>query len=86
MSRNTYLSREHRFWLGRDDASGRNYVAIPVTNGLVDYIEYYGIAPVTYERFLADPSLAVPFAEECRARLHDDLLIQKPGRNRGIPI
>ncbi|WP_220700565.1 hypothetical protein [Mycetocola lacteus] len=61
-------------------------MSIPVTIGVADYIEYYGITPVTYERFLADPSLAVPFAEECRARLHDDLLIQKPGWNRGIPI
>ena len=39
-----------------------------------------------FARYLADPQAALAFAEECRRREHDDLLILKPGWNRGIPI
>ncbi|MFZ4840882.1 hypothetical protein [Mycetocola saprophilus] len=86
VERDTFFSREHRFWLGTDDVSELNYVSIPVTIGVADYIEYHMLDGVEYARYLADPSLAVPFVEECRACMHDDLLIQKPGWNRGIPI
>ena len=33
-----------------------------------------------------EPQAALAFAEECRRREHDDLLILKLGWNRGIPI
>jgi hypothetical protein len=39
----------------------------------------------TYASYLADPALVRPFVEECRRGEHDDLLMEKPGRNRGIP-
>lgn len=81
-----YFSREHRFSLGTETGSRRRYLSIPVSNGLVDYEEYYELSPEQYDAFLADPGAAVPFAEECRNRQHDDLLIQKPGWNRGTPV
>jgi len=34
-----YLSREHRFVLGFDADSGKQYLAFPVTIGVVDYDE-----------------------------------------------
>ena len=80
-----YLSREHRFVLGFDADSGKHYLAFPVTIGVVDYDEYYELDDATYRAWLADPDLALPFLTEARNREHDDLLIQKPGWNRGIP-
>lgn len=81
-----YVSREHYFALGQEQDSGKLYLSIPVTTGVVDYEEYYEIDQARYDAFMADPDSAVPFADECRARLHDDLLIQKPGWNRGTPM
>lgn len=80
-----YVSREHHFSLGVELESGRPYLSIPVSNGLVDYEEYYALSSEHYAALLADPTAALDFAEECRARQHDDLLIEKPGWNRGAP-
>ena len=49
----------------------------------VTYGEYYEIDKATFDRFLADPESAVPFADKCRRREMDHLLINKPGASRG---
>jgi len=36
---NSFLSREHRYWLGVEAESGTNFAAIPVANQQIDYIE-----------------------------------------------
>lgn len=59
--------------------------SIPVSSGIVDYEEFYELTPNSYQHFLTDLAAAVAFAEECRQHQHDDLLIQKPGWNRGTP-
>ena len=80
------VSREHRFSLGIEETSGRYYVSIPVSNGMVDYEEYYEIDRAAFERYRVDPSTAIGFVERCRNREADELLIQKPGSNRGTAI
>ncbi|WP_226654087.1 hypothetical protein [Leifsonia sp. LS1] len=81
-----FTSREHRFSLGTDVGSGTPYASLPVSNGVVDYEEYYRLSPEQYARFLADPGTALAFVEECRRHEHDDLLLQQPGWNRGTPV
>jgi hypothetical protein len=82
----TYFSKEDRYSLGIESTSGRHYVSIPVSNGIVDYEEYYEITPDEYQLFLSDKAAAVEFVESCRKHERDDLLIQKPGSNRGTPV
>ena len=84
--RDEFTSRENRYSLGVDELSGRHYASIPVTIRVVDYDEYYELSDDDYVRFLADPVSALAFVEECRRREHDDLLMQKPGWNRGSPL
>lgn len=81
-----YFSRDDRYSLGVESTSGRNYASIPVSNGIVDYEEYYELTPEQFDRFLADHKAAVQFVESCRRHEQDDLLIQKPGSNRGTPV
>ncbi|CAJ1509557.1 hypothetical protein MU0053_004224 [[Mycobacterium] burgundiense] len=81
-----YFSAEHRYVLGIDRKTDGYYLAIPVTNGLVDYDELYLLSEERYRRYLEDVSAAVAFAERCRRRECDDLLIYAPGSNRGIPM
>ncbi|MDP9028206.1 MAG: hypothetical protein M3N46_11780 [Actinomycetota bacterium] len=81
-----YFSREHRYALGVDRESGRHYASIPVVSGAIDYEEFYLLVDEQYARFIADPDRALAFIEECRRREHEDLLLQKPGWNRGIPM
>ena len=81
-----YFSREHRYSIGIEDKSNRRYLSIPVSNGPLDYEEYYEVTPEEYQHFLSDASAAIDFAESCRRRERDDLLIQKPGWNRGTPV
>ncbi|MUL81559.1 MULTISPECIES: hypothetical protein [unclassified Mycolicibacterium] len=82
----TYFSRPQRYVLGIEQSSGRPYLGIPVSNRMVDYEESYWLTPDQYNRFHEQPDLAAAFAEECRRREHDDLLILKPGTDRGVPM
>jgi len=85
-ARDEYFSRENRYSLGADELSGRRYLSIPVSTRVVDYEEYFEVAAEHYALLLADPALALAFAEECRRHEHDDLLLQEPGWNRGSPV
>lgn len=82
----TYFSREDRYSIGVESISGRYYVSIPVSNGIVDYEEYYELTPDQYHDFLRDRQVAIEFIEACRRREHDELLLQRPGSNRGTPV
>ncbi|BCI83048.1 hypothetical protein MTY66_46730 [Mycolicibacterium sp. TY66] len=82
----TFVSREDRYSIGAELNSGRLYVSIPVSNGVVDYEEYYEISAEQSDVFLADRIAAIEFVEACRRREHDDLLVLKPGTNRGTPV
>ncbi len=81
-----YVSEKNRYGLGVDTDSGKHFLAIPVTIGVADYNEYYEVSDAVFAGYLANPDAALTFAEECRRREHDDLLIVQPGWNRGIPI
>jgi hypothetical protein len=74
------------FSLGVEETTGRFYVSIPVSNGLVDYEEYYEIDRASFELFQNDIDAAVDFVMKCRRRELDELLIEKPGTNRGSAI
>ncbi len=80
------VCREERFSLGVEAASGRYYLSIPVANGMVDYEEYYEIDRAAFERYRVEPASAKGFVERCRNREADDLLMMKPGRDRGVPL
>lgn len=84
--RDEFFSRENRYSLGVDELSGRHYASLPVSIGVVDYEEYYELSDNEYARFTADPIGAVAFIGECLRHEHDELLMQKPGWNRGIPV
>ncbi len=81
-----YFSRENRYSIGVESTSGRYYASIPVSNGVVDYEEYYELTQDQYDEFLRDSGAAIEFIEACRRREHDDLLLQRPGSNRGTPV
>ncbi|MBB3602531.1 hypothetical protein FHT40_002164 [Mycolicibacterium sp. BK556] len=82
----TFISREDRFSLGIEINEGIHYASFPVSIGVVDYEEYYRLTLDQYERFMSDHEAALNFVESCRRQEHDDLLIQKPGWNRGAAI
>jgi hypothetical protein len=81
-----FTSRKHMFSIGVEETKGRFYVSIPVSNGLVDYEEYYEIDRASFELFQNDIDAAVDFVMKCRRRELDELLIEKPGTNRGSAI
>jgi hypothetical protein len=80
------VCREARFSVGIEETSGRFYVSIPVSNGLVDYEEYYEIDAEHFARYRDDPGSARDFVARCRERLEDQRLIYQPGAKRGSPI
>lgn len=81
----THFSEEGRYWLGVESVSDKNYLGIPISNAMVDYIEYYWIDAEQYELFSSDNEGAVEFAEACRRRENDPLLVYTPGTDRGTP-
>lgn len=80
------VNREQRYALGTEQDSGKHYISIPVSNGLVDYEEYYEISPEEFAAYRADLASALPLVEQARHRQVDDRLIQKPGSKRGTAI
>ena len=82
----TYVSKEQRFSIGVEIQSGQHYLSIPVSNGQVDYEEYYQLTPEMFSAFSADPNTALTFVEQCRRRERDELLLMKPGRERGVAM
>ena len=81
-----FFSREDRYSIGTESEKHRRYLSIPVSNGIVDYEEYYDFTTSEYDELLRDPDAAVRFAESCRNHLEDDRLVEKPGWNRGTPV
>ena len=80
----TAIHREHRFSIGREQESGRYYLAIPVSNRLCDYEEYYAIDRAAHDAYPGNLPELVSFADRCRARLCDDLLLIPAGSDRGV--
>ncbi|ANJ55712.1 hypothetical protein [Pseudomonas silesiensis] len=81
-----YVNREELFSLGIEKTSGRFYASFPVSNGMVDYEEYYEIDRASFELFQKNIDAAVDFVMKCRRRELDELLIEKPGTNRGSAV
>jgi hypothetical protein len=79
------VNRKERYALGVERNSGRYYIAIPASNGIIDYDEYYEIDKDMFERFRADLDSALPFVERCRNRLEDPRLMYQPSTRRGTP-
>jgi hypothetical protein len=77
------VDRRERFSVGVEQRSGRHYVAIPATNGLVDYEEYFAIDEPMFARFTADPAAALPFVRRARERWEDPRLLYQPSIRRG---
>lgn len=78
-----FANKESRYSLGREEGSARYYLSIPVSNSFVDYEEYYEISQADFNLFLSNTEQAAFFADECRSRMHDNVLIIKPGSDRG---
>jgi hypothetical protein len=76
---------EERFSVGTEEDSGRHDVSNPVSNGLVDYEEYFEIDAAALDLYCREPAAAAAVVERCRRRELDHLLLMKPGRNRGVP-
>jgi hypothetical protein len=79
----TFYSREGRYSIGMGPENGLYYLSIPVSNRMADYEEYYKIDQSQYSAFLENNQDALAFADECRRREHDALLIVEPGSDRG---
>lgn len=77
------VNAAERFTLGIEEISGRHYVSISVSNLMVDYEEYYQIDKASYDLYLTDSTAALEFFERGKRRESDELLIFKPGSDRG---
>lgn len=82
----TSFSVAHSFSFGSDLHTCEFYLSIPVSNGAVDYNEYYRVSTELARSFATDSQSCIAFAEACRRREHDDLLLYEPGGRRGAPI
>ena len=80
-----FVFRAERFSIGIEKDSGKYYLAIPVSNGLVEYEEYYEVDRADFDRFSMSLDSMRRIASLSRDRKNDARLIQKPGRLRGEP-
>ena len=63
-----------------------HYLSIPVSNGLMDYEEYYSIARDLAESSDSHLIELRALAAKCRAHQIDDRLLQQLRSNRGTPV
>jgi hypothetical protein len=82
----SHVFREHWFSLGIESTTGRYFLSIPVSLRIADYTEYYCISEAQYRAFIDDPVAGDSFADECRRRERDDLLIIPPPTIRGTAV
>jgi hypothetical protein len=80
----THVNKDKRYSLGREVESGRFYLSIPVSNRLVDYEEYYEISREAHDAYPENEETLTKFADECRARRCDHLLLVTPGKDCGV--
>ncbi|ENM5766626.1 hypothetical protein FXE63_00165 [Vibrio mimicus] len=79
-----YVSREDRYSIGQELESKRFYISIPVSNGLIDYEEYYEIDKKLADLYPDSKAEIIDIVVKCRERKNDENLIIKPGKNRGV--
>lgn len=77
------VNREFRFSIGRETETSRYYLSVPVSNRSVDYEEYFEISESQYIGYPGNLKELADFAEACRRRENDHLLIMNPGSDRG---
>jgi hypothetical protein len=82
--KSVFVDRVKRFSLDVDEESGRTFVSIPVRNTMVEYTEWYEVDQETFERYKGDPTLAHDFVAKAKRRELDQLLLLKPGTDRGV--
>ena len=82
----TQIFSEQRFSIGVDNKTNLHFLAIPVANQMVDYEEYYRLSVDQFALFSKDVVAGAAFAERCRARACDGLIILPPGTARGEPL
>lgn len=84
--REMVVNLDLRCSLGFEEETNSYYLAIPVSNSVVDYEEYYRISKDDFDSFSIGDANTALFVEECRKRCHDDLLFFPPGKDRGVPM
>lgn len=83
--RDTHVSAGARFSLGVVETTGEPYLAIPVSNGVVDHAEHYRLTAEEYAALARDEAAGARLADRCRRRELDDRLLHRPDEHRGIP-
>lgn len=77
--------KKDRFSIGQEIDLKKYYLSIPVSNGLVEYEEYYELTKEEFDRLSNGVAEVRRLAEQCKLRKADDRLIMKPGAKRGSP-
>jgi hypothetical protein len=75
-----YSSRDDRFSIGVETRTDRHCASFPVSNGPVDYEEYYEITPEQYREVASDHRMAHDLVQSCRRHERNELLIEQPER------
>lgn len=82
----TIISRKDLFSIGFDRETGQHYVSFPVSNGMVEYEEYYFLDKDLYDSSISCFDKLIEFVSKCKDRKMDDRLIVQPGTNRGLAV
>lgn len=82
--KDTHINKEMRYSIGVEKDTGGFYLSIPVSNRFVDYEEFYEISKQAHDSYPSNLEELNKFVENCKAHLNDNLLIIKPGRDRGV--
>ena len=81
-----FIFKEDRFSVGLETDAKKYYLSIPVSNGMIEYEEYYEIEKEEFDRFSASLAEMRKLAEKCRSHTNDEHLIVKPGKLRGSHV
>ena len=72
------------FALGVETYSGQHYLAIPVNTLSISYDEFYRLDDAQFEVFKNNVDAGMAFADTCRNREMDHLLMIPPPLDRGV--
>ena len=87
MSLTTLITNPDRYFgFAKDDNNHKYYLMIPVSNKMIDYVEYYEVPEEMIENYPSNINEVESFAHSCRLGHKFHLSLHGKAPDRGSPL
>lgn len=80
-----HLNEKRYFSFRQDEITGKYYLSIPVSNSLIDYMEYYEVPKNMVDFYPSNIQEVEELVKKCREGLMFHIALNERAPNRGEP-